>query len=221
MVKKSDLPNKMIPFNSNEKNYHQKEDIKDIANFPSPVICILMGNVNTGKTRTLKNILVHKNPPYERIVLYTPLETCTEYDDVDPIEIINEIPELDFFDREMRNCFILEDIDPKNGLSKDEKTLLSRNFCVGASHNNTDIYLISQNPTDISPVLRRVANVIFMWENNDLIQLSHMAKKFNILPQQLKYVFNHICKERTDSFCISDVTSHARYRKNIFEKIEI
>ena len=51
----------------------------------------------------------------------------------------------------MRNCFILEDIDPKTGLSKDEKTLLSRHFCVGASHNNTDIYLISQNPTDITP----------------------------------------------------------------------
>ena len=60
MVKKSDLPNKMIPFNSNKKNYHQKKDMKDIANFPSPVISILMGNVNTGKTRTLKNILVHK-----------------------------------------------------------------------------------------------------------------------------------------------------------------
>ena len=92
----------------------------------------------------MKNILVHKSPVYDRIVIYTPLQETNEYEDVDA-ELINEIPDLSFFDKDIRNCLILEDIDPKN-LSKVERTRLS------ASHKNTDIYNITQDPNDLLPV---------------------------------------------------------------------
>ena len=72
------MPNKIINFNSTDKDVHQKPDENDIANFPSHVIAILFGNVNVGKSRTMKNILVHKSPVYERIVIYTPLEDNEE-----------------------------------------------------------------------------------------------------------------------------------------------
>ena len=112
-MSKQQLPNKIINFNSADKDFHQKPDENDIANFPSPVIAILFGNVNCGKTRIMKNILCHKSPVYERIVIYTPLEETNEYEDVDA-ELINEIPDLSFFDKDIRNCLILEDIYPKN-----------------------------------------------------------------------------------------------------------
>ena len=77
-MSKQQLPNKIINFNGADKDFHQKPDESDIANFPSPVISILLGNVNVGKSRTMKNILVHKSPVYERIVIYTPLEDDNE-----------------------------------------------------------------------------------------------------------------------------------------------
>ena len=78
-------------------------------------------------------------------------------------ELINEIPDLSFFDKDIRNCLILEDIYPKN-LSKVERARLSALFRLGASHKNIDIYNITQDPSDILPVLRRLVNVVIMWK---------------------------------------------------------
>ena len=52
-MSKQQLPNKI---HSADKDFHQKPDENDIATFPSPVIAILFGNVNVGKSRTMKNI---------------------------------------------------------------------------------------------------------------------------------------------------------------------
>ena len=58
---------------------------------------------------------MHKNPHYERIVVYSPLgEATTEYSDVLDCELINHVPDFDFFDREERSCFIVEDCDTKS-----------------------------------------------------------------------------------------------------------
>ena len=95
-MSKQQLPNKIINFNSADKDFHQKPDENDIASFPSPVIAILLGNVNVGKTRIMKNILCHKSPVYERVVIYTPLEETNEYEDVEA-ELFNEIPDVSFF----------------------------------------------------------------------------------------------------------------------------
>ena len=151
-----------------------------------------------------ENIIVHKSPVYERIVIYTPLEETNEYEDVEA-ELINEIPDLSFFDKDIRNCLILDDMDPKN-LSKVERARLSALFRLGASHKNIDIYNITQDPSDLLPAIRRLANVVIMWRNCDLVQMSRRAKKFNIDVYMLKHVFNNICTDRCDSFCISDIT---------------
>ena len=92
-MSKQQLPNKIINFNSADKDFHQKPDENDIANCPSHAI--LFGNVNVEKTRIMKNILCYKSPVYEIIVIYTPLEETNEYEDVDA-ELINEIPDLCF-----------------------------------------------------------------------------------------------------------------------------
>ena len=110
------LPQELVPFNSEDKDYHQKEDLNDRGNFPSPVICCIFGNVNCGKSRTIKNVLCHKTPHYERIVIYTVLNNTQEYKTIDH-ELVDEVPSLDFFDPEVRNCLIFEDISPKE-LSK-------------------------------------------------------------------------------------------------------
>ena len=84
-------------------------------------------------------------------VIYTPLEDDDEeeeekekekkeYGKVEA-EYVHEIPDLSFFNKKIRNCFILEDVDPKK-LSKVERARLSKFFRVGASHNNIEIYII-------------------------------------------------------------------------------
>ena len=67
------LPQKLIPFNSADKEWHGEEDINDLENLPSPNVCISFGNC--GKSRTCKNILCHKSPHHERILrVYSPVK---------------------------------------------------------------------------------------------------------------------------------------------------
>ena len=187
------IPKKLIRFKSSDKDHHQLPDMKDLANCCSPVFCIISGNVNCGKTSLLKNLLIHKKPHYERIVIYSPLgEATSEYSDVIDCELIDFVPDFDFFDREIRNCFIVEDCDTKS-LTKDERYKLGRFFGVYASHNNIDIYVISQNVYDLLPSIRRLANIVFLFKNNDLESMSSIARKFSLKASDLKKTFlNHL-----------------------------
>ena len=144
-MSKSDLPKKLLHFKSSDKQHHQQPDYEDLGNCCSPVFCMITNNVNCGKSSLMKNLLVHKKPPYERIVVYSPLgEYSSEYSDDIECELLDYVPEFDFFDRDVRSCFIIEDCDRKS-LSKQDRYLLGRYFGVFASHNNIDIYCISQN----------------------------------------------------------------------------
>ena len=214
------LPNEIIRFKSSDKEHHQLPDYNDLANRCSPCFSILAGNVNCGKTSLLKNLLIHKMPCYERIVVYSPLgEATTEYSDVIDCELIDYVPDFDFFDREIRNCFIVEDCDPKS-LTKDERYKLGRFFGVYSSHNNIDIYVIAQNVFDLLPQMRRLANIVFLFKNNDLECMKSLARKFSVRNDDLKAIFHTFTKY--DSLCIDDSRSaEYRLRKNIFELIHI
>ena len=215
------IPKKLIYFKSSDKSHHQEPDMKDLANCCSFVACIIAGNVNCGKTSLLKNLLVHKQPYYERIVVYSPLgEATNEYSDVIDCELIDYVPDFEFFDREIRNCFIVEDCDTKTGLNRSEKYKLGRFFGVYASHNNIDIYVVSQNVFDVLPQIRRLANIVFLFKNNDLECMKSLARKFSVRIEDLKAIFHTFTKY--DSLCI-DETRPAEYRlrKSIYEIIHV
>ena len=217
---KNEIPNQIIQFKSSDKDHHQKPNMDDFADCCSPVFAIITENVNCGKTSLLKNLLIHKTPSYERIVVYSPLgEMTTEYSDVIDCELLDYIPDFDFFDREQRNCFIVEDTDTKS-LCKDERYRLGRFFGVYASHNNIDIYCITQNVYDLLPQIRRLCNICFLFKNHDLDSMASVARKFNIKVQDLKYIFNYVLESKFDSLCIDDTRGvENRLRKNIFDKI--
>ena len=212
------LPNKVIPFLSNDKDFHTPPPEDNLAFFGRPINCIIFGQRNVGKSRCMKNILARQNV-YERIVIYTPLSDTNEYDDIDA-EIVNDIPPLEFFDREVNNCFIIEDCDVKNDLTKDQRTLLGNYYRVYGSHYNIDLYTITQNPFDISTSLRRVANVVILFKNNDLDMLSTLCRKFNLKASNLNAIFETFTPY--DFLVIDDTRpKEMRLRKNFFQIIEI
>ena len=121
----------------------------------------------------------------------------------------------------MKNCFIIEDTDPKS-LSKDERYKLGRLFGLYASHNNIDVYCITQNVYDLMPQIRRLCNICFLFKNHDVDCMASLARKFNIKPPTLKYIFNHVLQTKFDSLCIDDTRpAEYRLRKNVFEIINL
>ena len=121
--------------------------------------------------------------------MYSPLgEATAEYSDDIDCELIDFVPDFDFFDREIRNCFVVEDCDTKS-LTKDKRYKLGRFFGVYASHNNIDIYVISQNVYDLLPSIRRLSNIVSLFKNNDLESMSSIARKFSLKASDLKKHF--------------------------------
>ena len=219
---KEHLPKKLLFFKSSDKDHHQQPDMNDLGNCCSPVFCVLTGDVNCGKTLLLKNLIVHKKPHYERIGVYSPLvEATTEYSDVIDCELIDYVPDFDFFDREERNCFIVEDCDTKS-LNKNDRFTLGRFFGVFASHNNIDVFVVSQNVYDLLPQIRRLANICFLFKNHDVESMTSIARKFNIKIQDLRHIFNYVLTNKYDSLCIDETRPvEYRLRKNIFEILKI
>ena len=122
--------------------------------------------------------------------------------------------------RNVNNCFIIEDTDVKNDLTKEERTLLGNYYRVYGSHYNIDLYTITQNPFDISTSLRMVANVIILFPNNDLDMLSTLCRKFNLKASDLNAIFETFTPY--DFLVIDDTRpKHMRLRKYFFSQILI
>ena len=95
---KVSIAKKLIHFKSSDKEHHRVCDYDDLANCCSPVFCIITNNVNCGKSSLMKNLIIHKQPFYERIVVFSPLgEFSSEYTDDIDCELLDYVHDFEFF----------------------------------------------------------------------------------------------------------------------------
>ena len=220
-----ELPNKIYNFKSSDKEFHQSYDdttAKDFANFCSPFVCLICNGKNVGKTRIAKNIIAHKNLPYENIIVYSPMENTTEYTDDIECEMINDINDVyGKFDRSERNLFVLDDLDMK-GLNRKDQKILCNFLRFECTHNQVDLILINQSVYDMLPICRRIADYIILFSVPDQEFMKSLAKKFNVELDNFKYIFKHIITDKHDSLLLDEKgPPQNRFRKNLFEIITI
>ena len=73
------LKNDIIIIPNDDNKFHEDCDYDDLCNFPHPFRLILVGPPNSGKTNIIYNILIHKKPPFERILIFHNCPTTLEY----------------------------------------------------------------------------------------------------------------------------------------------
>ena len=86
-----------------------------------------------------------------------------------------------------------------NHSQNNERYTLGRFFGVFASHNNIDVFVVSQNVYDLLPQIRRLANICFLFKNHDVESMTSIARKFNIKIQDLRHIFNYVLTNKYDS----------------------
>ena len=220
MVKKSVLQNKLIVLPNDDKHFHEEPDYNDLGNFPHPFRLVLAGPPNVGKTNVIYNILLHKSPPFERIIIYHNDPSTIEYQNIDA-EYVEELLPIDDIDSEVRNLIIIEDVDFKNIHSKSQKSLLDRYFGCFSTHHNISMILTAQDPFSVPANIRRMCSHLILWKNHDLNSMAILSSRFNIKSKDLKYIFEHICKDKHDSLLIDTMRDGKyRLRKNVYETIE-
>ena len=82
------------------------------------------------------------------------------------------------------------------------------------------MYCISQNLFELPTSIRRLANIVFLFKNNDDELTSLLARKFHLKSKDLKTIFEDFTP--FDSLCIDNSRSaEYRLRKNIYDYLTI
>ena len=214
---KSKLSNEIIIFPNLDKVNHEKPDMDDLANMPKPSRIILCAEPNLGKSNIIKMMLIHAEPPFERIVIYHSDPSSKEYNDIDA-EYIDYIPEVDFWDEDVKNLFILEDINFKR-LKRDQKDLVDRYYGCFSTHHNISVWSTFQRAFSCPAEIRDMSNIMLLWKSKNLNSLSQLSSRLGIEAEDLKYIFKNICTDKYDFIVIDSSRPDHYLRKNLFEVI--
>jgi hypothetical protein len=194
-------------------------DRSNLADLPSPFRCICMSSPSSGKTSVLKNLVLHQNPPFERIILFHFDPDTTEYNDIDH-EKIQDIPHLDDLKKEKKKTLvIIEDIDPKS-LSKDSLGRLCRLFGYCSSHYGVSVFYSAQTVTSVPVAIRRMASHLMVWRGSDVRSIQTLATMYGVPTRSILVYFENHCKTRFDFLTISNSVGYPSITANVFTIIK-
>jgi len=225
ILRKTRLPNKIIPIHSSDKTSHESwlvPEGRNLANFPFPCRIVMSARPSAGKSCMIKNILLRSSPPYEKVIVcHYGHNESSEYNEIFH-EAIDHIPDpkTEIPSDKKKKILIMEDI-PLASLNKQDMLKLNRLYGYASSHKHLSIILTAQNPTDCPPSCRRCSNVFLLWRQPDLFAQSMMANRSGLKPEQLHKFFSEHTDYR-DSLCIDLIpNSPAPYRLNLFTPVEL
>lgn len=133
-------------------------------------------------------------------------------ENMDPrvIEVIDEL-------KETKTCIILDDLDYK-GLNKKQISVVNRLMGCLSSHLNCSVILTCQEPINIPPGIRRLANYVILFKHQDKATNQLISARFDISVAKLNAIFKYLCPFQHDSLTLS-YDHLPKLRKNLFEAI--
>ena len=65
-----ELPQSIIALPCEDKGFHEQFDHANIGNLAHPFRCILIGSPNCGKSTIVKNVVMHQQPEFDRVIVW-------------------------------------------------------------------------------------------------------------------------------------------------------
>ena len=160
-------------------------------------------------------------PKFKEVYIVHGCENSEEYDDVEPTEIMKEIPSYTDFDPDTLKLLIIDDFDFTQIDSASLKRL-SELFRFGSTHCNMSIILAHQSWFRIPKIVKDCANVFVIFRPHDLDELKTIGRRVGLSKQIIVQIFDRHLPNWRDSLCIDlNPKSPAKYRKNLFEPLNL
>ena len=150
---------------------------------------LLLGPPGGEKSTICKNVVIHQRPRFEEVYVIHEDHSSdpdapgtTEYDDLDPTLMMNEVPDLRFWnalcaeddeDEPPVKRLILDDLEMKGPERlKNLQTL----FRYVSSHKGFSLCLSFQNFFGLEPVIKKVSNIFVIWLPRDRDEIGRIEK---------------------------------------------
>jgi hypothetical protein len=216
-------PKHMVILKNKDKSCHETRRERDsVLRFIHPFRCCILGQVNSGKSLIMKNILMAqqgRNPKFQQLIVINPNLGTREYEDLDPTELRNTIPDMNELDPSIKKLIVIDDFE-FHLLSKEQTRRISELFRYGSSHINTSIILCHQNFFRIPKSCKDNSNVFIIFRPNDTDELKTIARRVGMDGMKMINLFKTILPNFRDSLTINLIPDWPhRYYKNLFEAI--
>ena len=214
------LPNKLLLLPNPDKKHNEKWfKGRALGNIPCPFRGIIAATVDSGKTTVIKNLLLYADPLYDRLVIVCCDKSTKDYEDLEPHLVTDQLPTVESFDPDYKNCLIIDDFRAKNVADKNR---LDRLFGYASSHRRTTVIMAVQDLFAIwTPTIQRMSDLFVLWQTHDDNQFRMICNRVGMKENTVNDIFSELDFGQKDSLMI-DKTAHtpAPLRKNIFDKIE-
>ena len=221
---------RILPIKNKDKVGHEAwtpSRIKDISNFPSPTRLVLLGSCGVGKSTLIKNLILHQRPQFDEVyVIHEDAEFTKEYEDLDPTQMLSEVPSIDFWEipegsPHIKRCVVVDDLELTSA-NKERMKNLAILFRYCSTHKGLTIYFSHQSFFDVPSLVKKMANVYILWKPRAYSELSMIENRVGYPKGTLKELFSTVATGHRDSICV-DLTenSPAKLRLNVFKKIEL
>jgi len=198
---------------------------RSLANFPNPSRVLYSGTAGCGKTMLMKQSFLAtqaSDKPFKKLYIICPDAEAeeNEWDDTEPDEIFDYVPELDMFDTKDKKLLIIDDFEFKKMKPDDEKRLTTL-FRFISTHKNLTIFCSYQSFFSTPTLIRKLCNVYVIYKPKAKLELKTISNRVGVDYDFLIHCFKKYAPKLHDSITI-DLTNDtpAKIRKNLFEVIE-
>lgn len=226
--KKVQAPTKLFALPNPDKRGHESYAEmplgENLARYPGPFRCCVIGRVNSGKSLIAKHILMahqaHK-PQFKEVFVCHGMSNTEEYDDIEPTEIITEIPSYEDFDKDLKKLLLIDDFDFTR-ITGEEKKRLSELFRFGSSHMNMSVILMHQCWFRVPKVAKDCCNVFIIFRPVDKDELHTIGRRVGLKKEQIQWIFDTYMPHFRDSLtvCLIPNAPH-KFLKNLYEPLDI
>lgn len=194
---------KLVRHNLDKVNFKEDVNDDDLLDIPAPFRIGLFSPPSRGKTNIILQILLHQDPPFEKIYLYHYDKGSKDYDGVKVIQM-DELPDPAVWRPEGKAILIIEDII-YDGLSKIQKQYLDRICGTLSSHHNLSIAYTAQNSTSTPPSFRRMLTHMCIWRSMDMSPLYMLLSRMGLNKRVAQHIFKEYIKDKYDFLVCSSV----------------
>jgi hypothetical protein len=193
------------------------------AHIPHPFRLLSLGIPGRGKTNMIKNVFLQhqsNSKPFKKLYVVCCDLDSQEYNDLEPTEVMIELPDPDEFDGEDKTMLIIDDYNHEK-TSTDEKRKLSTLMRYVSTHKNVSVAVGYQNFFSCPGICRKTANIFMIYKPNSKLELTTIANRVGLNKDKLKNLFRTVCSGDYDNVTI-DKTIGSPYplRKNLYEVLD-